>query len=292
MICKNCESTHVHKDGNHNGYQRYKCLNCGKRFDGEKYEKEIDSIIHFNTKIKKSDRNLLTRENYCVPKKEIDYRDKKNIQMAKSFIEEKGRPPLLCPPSYYNIPNSVFEDEEHYTDEFLEKHYMNCMENFDLNMKYFDNLDYDKFNQYLMRFVKKNKFIEITDLSEVSKKIGAYILVLDKYKQVYIGISTSKKGIKGRILQHWSKQKEFGRLLNGSVDKSILSIDSFGALDTTRIFYKELKWYQDLDKYEGKLVGEFKSEYRLNRVAGGLNAEGDKALRNLQLMASVQERKM
>ena len=284
MICKYCCSPKVHKDGNHNGLQRYKCLVCGKRFDGEEYVNNNSYIIHFNTKLKKTDRNKLTRENYCIPKKEIDYRDKKNIQMAKSFIAENGRQPQLLPQYYCNIPNSIFEDEENYTDEYIEEHYLDCIKNFDLNMRYFESLNYDLFNKYLAGFVKRKRFVEITDLSDVANKIGAYILVLDKYKQVYIGVSSSQRGIKGRILQHWSKQKEFGRLLYGSVETSILSIDSFGALDTTRIFYKELKWYQDLDEYESKVIAEFKSEYCLNRVDGGLNAESDGVLRNLRLM--------
>lgn len=291
MICKFCESTHVHKDGNHNGFQRYKCLDCGKRFDGEKYGKECGSFIHFNTRLKKTDRNILTRENYCNPKKEISYSVKKHIQLAKRLIEVNDEK-VFFPSYYYNFPNNVFEDEEHYADEYLEKHYKNCMTNFDLNMAYFDSLNYDEFNRYLLDFVRKKKFIEITNLSDVSDKIGAYILVLDKYKQVYIGISSSGNGIKGRILQHWSKQKEFERLIFGSVENSIISIDSFGALDTTRIFYKDFKGHKNLDKYEGKLVREFKSEYMLNRVAGGLNAEGNDALRNLQLMSSVKKRQL
>lgn len=284
MICKFCDSSHVHKDGNHKGFQRYRCLECGKRFDGEKYDSVYSCIVHFNTKLKKNDRNQLTRDNYCIPKKEIGYKDKKNIQIAKNFIEKNGRPPLLFPQYYCNIPNSVFEDEEHYTDEYVEEHYKDCIRNFDLNMRYFENLNFDLFNKHLTSFVNRNRFIEITDLSDVSDKIGAYILVLDKYKQVYIGISNSKKGIKGRILQHWSKQKEFGQLLYGSVETSILSIDSFGALDTTRIFYKELNWYQDFDEYEKKIIDKFKPEYCLNRVVGGLNAECDGSLRNLQLL--------
>ena len=46
-------------------------------------------------------------------------------------MEKNNSPPLLCPPAYYNIPNSVFEDEEHYTYESVEKHYKDCMINFD-----------------------------------------------------------------------------------------------------------------------------------------------------------------
>ncbi len=67
------------------------------------------------------------------------------------------------------------------------------------------------------------------------------MLVLDEYKQVYIGQSTD---IKSRILHHRSKKKPFDRLIFGSVENSILSIDSFGALDTTRIYisYKKHLW--------------------------------------------------
>ena len=86
--------------------------------------------------------------------------------------------------------------------------------------------------------------METDDLNELAGKQGVYILVLDEYKQAYIGKSEAAGGMKQRILNHWSKRKEFGRLLNGKVESSILSIDSFGALDTTRIFYKELKWYR------------------------------------------------
>lgn len=292
MICKYCESSHIHKDGNHKGFQRYKCLDCGKRFDGEKYEKKSGIIIHFNTRLKKSDRNLLTRENYCIPQKEISLDEKRKIQTAKTFMEINGMRPLSFPSYYSNIPNDIFEDEEHYTDEYLENHYKNCMKNFDLNMSFFESLNYDEFNKELSKFVKRNKFHEILDLTNLSNKKGAYILVLDKYKQVYIGVSTSANGIKGRILQHWSKKKEFDRLIFGSIETSILSIDSFGALDTTRIFYKEMKSYKDLYEYERKLVEEFKPEYRLNRIVGGLNADDDSELRNLKLMASIQKRKL
>ncbi len=290
MVCKFCNSTHVHKDGNHNGFQRYKCQDCLKRFDGEKYAQ--NDIIHFHTKLKKTDRNYLTRENYCVPTNEIDYKEKRNIQLAKELTQKNGRPPLLCPPCYCDIPNKYFKDEEHYTDEYVKTHYAECMENFDLNMQYFAKLDFDKFNKYLLNFVKRNKFVEIIDLADVANKIGAYILVLDKYKQVYIGISKSDKGVKGRIIQHWSAKKPFGRLLYGKVDTSILSIDSFGALDTTRIYFKELKWYQDLDKYEEQIVNKFKPEYRLNRVAGGINSEEEGMIRNLRLNASMQNRQL
>lgn len=290
MQCKNCGSDHVQKDGKHNGLQRYKCLECNKRFDGEEYQPMF--FCHFNVRIKRTDRNRITRDNYCIPTNELDYKEKKNIRIAKEIHARNQGEPTLIPEIYYNIPNRVFADEEHYTDAWVEEHYQACMENFDLNMAFFSKLNYADFDKYLMRFIKKNRFVETDDLNILDGKRGIYILVLDEYKQVYIGKSESAGGIKQRILAHWSKRKEFGHLLNGRVETSILSIDSFGALDTTRIFYKALNWYQDIDECEGKLVEEFNSDYRLNRVAGGLNAEGEPAARNLMLMGSVQERKL
>ena len=81
------------------------------------------------------------------------------------------------------------------------------MKNYDLNMSYFSRLDFDEFNKFLLKFVKKHRLIEIDDLGILSGKAGVYMLVLDKYKQAYIGISDSANGIKGRILQHWSRKK-------------------------------------------------------------------------------------
>ena len=67
MKCINCNSTHIQKDGNHNGYQRYKCLNCKKRFDSGPYENVNEYIFHFNLKLKKQNNNKLTKDNYCIP---------------------------------------------------------------------------------------------------------------------------------------------------------------------------------------------------------------------------------
>lgn len=294
MNCKWCNSTNLQKDGNHNGYQRYKCKDCNKRFDGEINNEENSYIYHFNIKLKKTDRNKLTRDNYCLPTKELDYRTKQRIKSAKKFFEIHNRLPLMCPSYYYGFPNEVFEDEEHYSDKFVQKHYMDCMTNFDLNIEYFKSLSFDEFNKYLLKFIRKYKFNEIKDLNLLKDKSGIYILVLDEYKQVYIGKNNrlSSQKIKQEIQNHWSKRKDFGHLIFGRVETSILSIDSFGALDTTRIFYKDLKWYQDVDEFEEKMVNDFKKEYRLNRVAGGINGEDDSAIRNLKLLSTRQEREL
>lgn len=255
-------------------------------------EQQFKYLLHFHVKIKRTDRNKLTRENYCIPTNQLDYKEKKNIRVAKEIHERGKGEPTLIPEFYYNIPNRVFADEEHYTDEWVEEHYKACMENFDLNMAFFSKIDYDAFDKYLQRFIKKNKFTQTDDLNELSGKQGIYILVLDEYKQAYIGKSEAAGGMKQRILNHWSKRKEFGRLLNGKIESSILSIDSFGALDTTRIYYKELKWFQNADEIEEKLVDSFPCDYLLNRVAGGINAEYSHAARNLRLMGTMQGRKL
>ena len=245
-------------------------------------------IIHFNAKIKASDRNRLTRENYCVPSNKAHNDTKKTIKRAQEFFAQNNRYPGLIPECYCNIPNDVFADNEHYTDKWVENHYRDCMENFDLNMKFFNSLEEAPFQKHLSTVCKKNKLKEIFDLNEVSGTSGIYVLVLDKYKQVYIGISND---IKRRILSHWSAKKEFDRLVFGNVNTSVLSIDSFGALDTTRIFYKPIGW-SGIDKAEEKLVATMKTDYLLNRTAGGLNAETFSSIRNLALVANMKKRKL
>jgi len=276
MKCIRCNSEHVQKDGEHNGYQRYKCIDCKKRFDYGIYENKIEYITHFNTQIRKSNYNKLTRENYCTPTNKVSSVCKKSLKFS---IERYG----------YKIPNEYYIDENTYTDKYVKKHCEDCLYNYDLNIKYFSTLDYNEFDKYLKKFISKNKFKEVIDLKEVNRKDGIYILVLDEYKQVYIGISND---IKRRILRHWSSIKEFDRLIFGKKEKSIISIDSFGALDTTRIFYKEIHNFREIYNQEYKLVEEFRDIYKLNRVAGGINAEENSAIRDLELMGSMKQRKL
>ena len=248
----------------------------------------MKNIIHFNTKIKASDKNKLTRENYCVPSNELHYETKKTIKYAQEFFKQNNKYPLHIPEYYYAIPNDVFADNEHYTNQWVENHYKVCMENFDLNMNFLNSLEDAPFQKYLSAFCKKNRFKEIFDLKEVSGESGLYILVLDEYKQVYIGKSVD---VKKRILRHWNAKKEFSRLLYGGVETSVLSIDSFGALDTTRIFYKPAG-VRDIDKAEEKFVAALEGDYLLNRAPGGLNDKRSVAEIALQLKANIKKRNL
>lgn len=76
-------------------------------------------------------------------------------------------------------------------------------------------------------------FEAVTDLAQFDRVAGYYMIVLDEYKQAYVGRSGD---IRKRIQKHWSRQMPLDRLIFGSKESSILAIDSFRAYDTTRVF--------------------------------------------------------
>lgn len=169
-----------------------------------------------------------------------------------------------------------------YTDEWCKNHFEECMKNYDLNMEYFSLLDNNEFNLEIDKFLKQNEgFVEVLDLNLYHMKPGYYLMVLDEYCQVYIGTTND---IKKRIRQHWSGNKYFDRLLlpMGAVDSSILSIDSFRAFDTTRIFaYITEKIFDNEDKF----INEFLSKFVCNRLSGG-KFKGIGLLSSIMMMKS------
>ena len=156
-----------------------------------------------------------------------------------------------------------------YTEIWCKEYRELCLKNYDLNMQYFAMLDKDDFNKALDSFLKRYKgFKNVTNLSDYSRCEGYYIMVLDEYKQVYIGKSDD---VKKRIMQHWSITKPFDRTLFPmyAYDKSCFSIDFFRALDTTRIFV----WKRSiLDGIENKLIKSFPSKYCTNRIGGDITS--------------------
>lgn len=142
-------------------------------------------------------------------------------------------------PEAWDRESRFFDDDEHriLTDEWCEAHQADVLANFDMNMTHFASLDPVEFETTLQLALDGHPdMAEVTDLTEWVGMPGVYIMVLDEYRQVYIGASSESAGIAKRIRQHWTNQKQFDRLIFGSVKTSILSIDSFRALDTTRIF--------------------------------------------------------
>jgi hypothetical protein len=81
--------------------------------------------------------------------------------------------------------------------------------------------------------------------------------VLDRYRQAHIG---QAEDIRDRIKRHWSRTKQFDRLIFGDNGTSVLSIESFRVLDTTRIFAAKITRGLEL---EGKLVKSLRSRASL-----------------------------
>lgn len=170
-----------------------------------------------------------------------------------------------------NKRNSINRKDENnnvymYSDEFCKDYQEKILRNFDINIEKFNYLDADKFNSEIDNFLEQNRdFKQIFDLKEINDNPGYYIMVLDKYKQIYIGTSLT---VGKRIKQHWKKKMPFDRLLfpAGNIATSKISIDSFKALDTTRIYFKEdHNIYESEDEY----IKNFSEEFLLNRIMGG-----------------------
>lgn len=213
-------------------------------------------ISHFNIKIFDKDSNNITLNNYI---KDV------SIEKYRKFYKED------------------------FDEKFIEEQRKRIKYNYELNMKYFNSLDKFKFDKYICEFMKKNRFMEVYDLTKYKGISGIYIMVLDKYKQVYIGLSES--GIKERIQQHWNAKKEPYKLIWGQAFNSIISIDSFGALDTTRIF---VRTDGNLYKLENQLIDKLDKKYLLNRTIGGIGSictyTNDKNSALLSALANMEKR--
>lgn len=157
------------------------------------------------------------------------------------------------------------------SEEYCTIHQKECLKNYDLSMKFYQKLDINKYNKVITKIIKKYKMIEIKDLNECKGKKGIYILLQENYKQMYIGQTT--RDLRERIIRHWKKKPEFDRILFGKAESSVIGIDSFGALDTTRIlvFYEDNK--NKIDRLEEKLVEETPKEFLNNRIGGGIHLD-------------------
>ena len=198
-------------------------------------------IEHFGVKVR--DNNFLNREDYAKINKKSSF----NIIML----------------------NVEYEDLEHriYSDGWCAEYQQKCLRNFDINIEKFSKLDLSKFQSEIHSFLSKYKdFKEVYNINEIMNVPGYYIMILDKYKQLYIGTAND---IGKRIKQHWSKKKQFDRLLYpmSNVENSKFSIDSFGALDTSRIFVAKSKTLYDL---EDEYINNFSKEFLINRIPGGI----------------------
>ena len=203
--------------------------------------------LHFNLKIQKRKYSFkLTREEFAPITTLASLPKFDRLIMENAYADDSGR---------------------EYTLEWCEKYRELCLENYDLNMKYFQSLDENEFDSELTNFLSRhNRFKQIFDLNDVDGVYGYYIMVLDEYKQAYIGKAVD---IKRRIRQHWNKTKPLDRTLCPmyNVSNSVFSIDFFRPLDTTRIYVWKKKPSYGI---ESKLVKDFPSKFLCNRIGGDI----------------------
>ena len=171
-------------------------------------------------------------------------------------------------PRFKSLVDRNAYDGDLYRLEWCKEYRELCLQNFDLNMKYFNILNKECFEKEVMDFLSRHpNFKEVTNLNDYIEIPGYYMMILDTYKQVYIGKSNN---IKRRIMQHWSKVKKFDRTLFPmyAVTASCFSIDFFRALDTTRIY----AWNTELNEgLESELVADFPQVYCTNRIGGDVS---------------------
>jgi len=170
--------------------------------------------------------------------------------------------------NYYKIRN---KDITPSSEELVIK-IENALTNFDHSMKLFKTLSRDKFNEELCKLVSSANFDEIFDLNVTDNLKGFYIMVLDDYCQIYIGISSN---IKKRIKEHWGRQVPLDNLNSDGLEGFRLSVDSFRALDTTRIFVRPcpecdfINYPLITGNLEDQLVRQIPPDYCLNKSYWG-----------------------
>jgi hypothetical protein len=206
---------------------------------------QMEKAEHFGVLVKSAKYGLkLTRDKYAIINTRASLPKFENLEKMGAYADSVGR---------------------FYTEEWCQEYQKVILENYDLSMLYFESLDRDEFNSAIDAFLEKNKdFKEITDLKDWICP-GYYVMVLDEYKQVYIGTADC---IKRRIQQHWANRKEFDRMLFPmyAVTKSVMSIDSFRALDTTRIYAKKSRrTYISENRY----IKDMPIKFICNRIGGG-----------------------
>ena len=177
-----------------------------------------------------------------------------------------------------------------YNKNYLKMQKKAIIENYRLNMKFYDKLeksDFDKSLKTLLEMEENKKLKKVEDLKDFFGIKGIYVMILDKYKQIYVG--QSKSDVVARIIQHWKKKIEFENLLAGNIYEEKLKIDSFGMLDTTRIYIEEVE-ESLLDKREEELVDLIPEDYLANKVAGGVKLNSISA--RLEMNNKFKKRKL
>ncbi|MFE4951056.1 GIY-YIG nuclease family protein [Leifsonia sp. NPDC056665] len=167
-------------------------------------------LDHFGERIRRRKYGYpLSRETYAVINK------KPSIYFSREDMS----------PNQWEALSSIYEDDDHriLSDEFCVKNRARALKNFDLNRAFFSQVPQAAFEAALSTMLERNPNLKpVNDLRKWGRVMGLYVMVLDDYKQCYIGQSTD---IRGRIKGHWAGTKHFDRLLWGDVHESVISIE-------------------------------------------------------------------
>ncbi len=167
-------------------------------------------------------------------------------------------------PKYMTKENFVNKelDINKYLTEYAKSE---ALKNYDINMRYFNNLDENGFIQTVKSLLEAYKFVQVLNLNDVKNKHGIYMLVLDNYKQIYIG--QSNRDLKQRILRHFKTTIPFQKV--SFIRPDTLPIDAFKPLDTTRVYVLYVSHQDVMDEIETILIEKCPSNYILNKTIGG-----------------------
>lgn len=183
-----------------------------------------------------------------------------------------------------NLQDFKDSSMEEYTDQWCRDIIKLCMKNYEMNMKHCSTLDHAGFNGKICSFLNEfPEFREITDLKPYKGAAGYYVLVLDAYSQLYVGYSID---ITRRIRQHWSRVVPLDRVMvpTKNAESSVISIDSYRAWDTTRIFIS----LSNSDEQENDYIQFFPKCYLCNRIDG--NIRGNSMLDCLRAYSTMNTR--
>lgn len=164
------------------------------------------------------------------------------------------------------------------TDQECNKYMKEAPLCYDINMSYFSKLSKKEFKQEVNGFIESTPFTEIDDLSLYSIS-GFYVMIIDEYCQAYVGVSDNN--IKKRILRHWSDDMPLDRLVCFDVKHSNINIDSFRALDTTRILVYPIE-KDKLNDMENMFINMLPQKFLINRTIGG-KIDPNTAIANIKL---------
>lgn len=269
-----------------------------------RYTFDDEYILHFKMVFEKEKIKLnLSEENYInnlnVPYNPVTKRIKKEYTGKSNIYADWDRFKLNERLLKFANERSVYpfwaiydwiDGKLVYNKNYLKMQKKAILKNYRLNIKFYDKLkkcDFDKSLNKLLEMKENKNLKKVEDLKEFFGIKGIYVMILDKYKQIYVG--QSKSDVVARIIQHWKKRIEFENLLTGSIYEEKLKIDSFGILDTTRIYIEEVK-ESLLDKREEELVDLIPEDYLANKVAGGLKLNSISA--RLEMNNKFKKRKL